>query len=345
MRQQHYRFAHQVLMSAVLRDPSGWWAAAAAQGNAMLQQAWAAAGEGLGPEDRADGTALTLAPVYPAPGVEALLITLPPPQAPTECHYIALVRAAGQPPRYFVAERGIEGEGGAQRAYWAEWRFSPGGGIMRMRGADLPAISPEAFVAAAVASCGAAPPAPQAAPWQGSRPNTPAKVNRVGLFLGAGCFTLFLFVASIGGYLLYQEEGRGLHVPDTEVASVAIEPDKPFQIQFKWDGTGYAFNNVWLVVDEGTTSGANFKVGGNVSCSRGSRAEKVDASLTRYGAHNVERKSGAGFSAWLYLMDEYEHSSSRPIECSGVIAPTEGTWTKARIVVTQRQRPSDWFAQ
>jgi len=332
-------------MSAVLRDPSAWWAAAAAQGHAMLQQAWAAAGEGLGPQDHADGSALTLAPVYPAPGVEALLITLPPPQAPTECHYIALVRVAGQPPRYFVAERGIEGEGGAQRAYWAEWGHAPGGGIMRIRGADLPAISPEAFVATVAAVCNAAPPGPQAPPWQGVRPNTPAKINRVGLFLGAGCFSLVLCGLGVGGCLLYQEEGRGLHVPDTEVASVAVEPDKPFKIQFVWDGTGYAFNNVWLVVDEGTTSGASFKVKGNVSCSRGSRAESVDVSLTGYGAHDVERKGGNGFSGWFYLMDEYERSSGRPIECSGVIAPSAGAWTKARIVVTQRQRPSDWFAQ
>ncbi|MDI1480189.1 hypothetical protein [Polyangium sp. y55x31] len=352
MRQQHYRFAHQVLMSAVLRDPSAWWAAAAAQGNTMLQQAWAAAGEGLGPENHADGSSLVITPMYPAPGVEALLITLPPPQAPTECHYVALVRAGGQPPRYFVAERGIEGEGGVQRAYWAEWRQPPGGGIMRIRGADLPAISPEAFLAAAAAECSAAPPGPQAAPWPGPqgpplpgvRPATSGKINRVGLFLGAGCFTLVLFVLSIGGYLLYQEEGRGLHVPDTEVASVVVDPDKPFKIQFTWDGTGYAFNNVWLVVDEGTTSGSNFKVTGSVACSRGSRAQTVDVGLTGYGAHNVERTGGNGFSAWLYLMDEYERSSSRPIECSGTIAPTAGQWTKARIVVTQRQRPSDWFA-
>ena len=114
-------------MNAVLRDPFGWWAASATQGSMMLRQAWAAAGEGLGPEERVDDANLQITHMSPAPGVEALVITLPPPQAPTECHFIALVRAGNQPPRYFVAERGIDGDGGAPRAYWAEWRQVPAG--------------------------------------------------------------------------------------------------------------------------------------------------------------------------------------------------------------------------
>lgn len=330
-------------MSAVLRDPAGWWAAAATHGNAMLQQAWAAAGEGLGPEDRADGSSLKIAPMWPAPGIEALLITLPPPQAPTECHFIALVRGAGQPPRYFVAERGIDGEGGVQRAYWAEWRLSSGG-IMRIRGADLPAISAEAFIAAAAQECSAPPAGPGAAPWPGSPRPAPLKKSRAGLFIGAGCLSLFLLVASVGGYLLYQEEGRGLHVPDDEVASEIVTPDEPFKLQFKWDGTGYAFNNIWLVVDEGTTSGGRFAVRGTLSCSGGGRSKEIAADLTGYAAHDVVMK-GDAFSAWLYVHDEYHRSSSRTVECSGVLAPTTGQWTKARVVVTQRQRPSDWFAR
>jgi hypothetical protein len=60
VRQQYYRFAHQVLRDAVLRDPSAWWAAAETQGAAMLQQAWAAAGQGLGPENTGDGSSSLL---------------------------------------------------------------------------------------------------------------------------------------------------------------------------------------------------------------------------------------------------------------------------------------------
>jgi len=55
-------------------------------------------------------------------------------------------------------------------------------------------------------------------------------------------------------------------------------------------------------------------------------------------------KGGDAFSAFIYLDDEYSRSSSVAIECSGTIEPVSGRWTKARVVVTQRQRPSDFFA-
>lgn len=359
VRQQHYRFAHQILMNAVLRDPVAWFSNAATHGNAMLQEAWAAAGAGLGPQDCADGSSLSIAPMAPAPGVEALVITLPAPVAPTECYFVAIVRVGGNAPRYFVAERGVDGEGGAQRAYWAEWKQSPAG-VMRIRGADLPAITPDALVIAAVAEVNSSPPQnapgqgmPGAAPWQGgpgaaqwpqnSAP-APKKKSNAPLIIGCGCIAPILFVLIVGGFILYQEELRGLHVPDTEVASVPVQPDVPFTIKFNWNGTGYAFNNVWLVVDEGTKSGGRFEVSGKLSCSRGSRPQDIKASLPGYAAHKVEEKGGDGFSGWIYLGDEYERSSSRPIECGGVVKPVTGTWTKARIVVTQRQRPSDWIA-
>jgi hypothetical protein len=352
-------------MNAVLRDPFAWFNGAATHGTAMLRDAWNAAGAGLGPQDCADGSSLAIAPMSPAPGVEAIVITLPSPIAPTECYFITIVRVGANAPRYFVAERGVDGEGGAPRAYWAEWKQTPGG-VMRIRGADLPAITPEAFVNAAVAESSSAPqnapyqgPPPAGAPWQGGQGGqggqgaapwpqnaapAPKQKSRLPLFVGCGCLSIFLFVAGVGGFILYQEELRGLHVPDTEVTSVVVEPDKPFKVQFTWTGTGYAFNNIWLVVDEGTTSGGSFEVNGKLACSRGSRAQDIDANLPGYAAHDVVKKGGDAFSGWLYLGDEYARSSSRTIECGGVIKPVTGTWTKGRIVVTQRQRPSDWFA-
>jgi hypothetical protein len=165
------------------------------------------------------------------------------------------------------------------------------------------------------------------------------------MFAGCGCLSLFLFVAGIGGFILYQEELRGLHVPDTEVTSVPVEPDKPFKVQFAWTGTGYAFNNIWLVVDEGTMRGGTFKVKGTLACGRGSRPQDITASAPGYAGHDIVQKGGDAFSGWIYLGDEYERSSSRPIECGGVLQSVSGSWTKGRIVVTQRQRPSDWIAR
>ncbi len=364
MRQQHYRFAHQVFMNAVLRDAAGFWAAAPTRGNFILQEAWAAAGDGLGVQDRVDGSGLTISPIAAPFGAEALLVTLPPPQANAECYFIAVVRMGGQPARYFVAEKGTSDGSNLPCATWAEWRMAMGG-VMRIRGQDLPTIQPEALVAAAVEECRGASVGPGPADFQGPSGfqgsggfqqggifqgpsifagQPPKKKGRTGLFVGMGCLILFLFVVSFGGFLFYQEEGRGLHVPDTEVTSVPVEPGKPFVIQFQWNGTGWVFNNIWLVVDDGTKSGGRFQVGGTIECTDSNGKDDVKAELPGRNAYNVESKEGNAFSGWLYLKDEYEHSSSRTIECKGTLEPTVGAWTKARVVVTQRQRPSDWIA-
>ena len=351
MRQQFYRFAHQALRDAVLRDPSAWWAAAETQGFAMLQQAWAAAGQGLGPEDTGDGSSMQIGPVASLPGIAAMVITLPPPEAPAECYFIALVRGPGQPPRYFVAERGFDADGGAVRAFWAEWRQGPDGSLMRIRGQDLPTISREALVAAAAEELKGAPAAPPgqwagAAPpgqWPGAAP--PRKKSRTGLFVGCGCASVAGFVLLVGGYLLYQEEGRGLHVPDSPVASVPLDSGGPFALRFKWDGTGYAFNNVWLVIDDGTRSGGDFKIKSTLDCSKSGSPGAITTSLSSSNVHDLESKGGDSFSAWIYLGDEYTHASSRDIECTGTIQPISGQWTKARVVVTQRQRVSDFIAR
>ncbi|MBK8256656.1 MAG: hypothetical protein IPK82_28790 [Polyangiaceae bacterium] len=174
-------------------------------------------------------------------------------------------------------------------------------------------------------------------------PQAPKKSNKVLKIVGCGCLSLVALVMGCGGFLLYQEEGKGLHVPDSEVASVTVYPDQPFDIQFKWEGFGWVFNNIWLVVEDGKKSGGQFQVKGAISC-MGGQARDVDVNLTQRNVYNVESKGSDGFSAWLYLVDQYEYNSSRPISCTGKISPVSGSFTKAKIVVTQRQRPSDFFA-
>jgi hypothetical protein len=178
----------------------------------------------------------------------------------------------------------------------------------------------------------------------GPLPGGPRKKSKKGLFIGCGCLSLFGAALLFGGYLLYQEEGRGLHVPDSEVESVPVTPGVPFVIRFKWEGTGYAFNNVWLVVDDGKKSGGDFAIKGTFGCSAGESIKKIETKLTDYGTHDRVDKGGDAFSAWLLLGDEYTRSSSRTIECAGIIEPAKGSWTRAHVAVTQRQRPSDFFA-
>ena len=164
----------------------------------------------------------------------------------------------------------------------------------------------------------------------------------VGLLVGGVFLSGILFFGS-GCMLYYEEEGRGIHVPEPETASIPVWPDTPFAITYRWDGLNYAFNNVWLVVDEGVTGTGAFEIRGKVQCSDGTPRE-IKTGLLDGDVHEREDRPGGRFSAWIYLEDEYRRSSSTPITCSGVLHPISGTWTAARIVVTQRQRPSDLLA-
>lgn len=344
MRQQYYRFAHQTVMHAVLRDPESWWATAETRGLAMLQQAWITAGQDLPVQDMGAAARLKIDRVTDVPGVEALVITLPPPEAPSECYYIALVRAQGRAPRYFVAERGVDAGGTVPRAFWAEWKQAPHGGVMRVRGEDLPQIHPRALVAAAAGEC-----IPAAAPTTAAAPTpapaaTPAPPQRRGPVRRLALPVFMLILIAAGGFLYYQEEVRGIHIPGPEVASVAVEPGKPFTVQFKWEGTGYAFNNVWLVVDAGTRGAGDFKIRSTLRCRESGSPDQRTVGLSEGGVHNNISTGGDGFSAWLFLGDEYSSSSSASIQCEGVVEPLAGSWSRARVVVTQRQRPSDFIA-
>jgi hypothetical protein len=145
MRAQHYRFAHQVLMADVLSDPEGSWTRLSTDGAAVLSKTWQRAAEGV-PESEQIAEAGLRAATVPSPwGSQSILVTLPPPAEPTECHQVALVRGPDGKVRYFVMEQGLEKTPGTPRAYWAEWRLSPGGGQMRIRGEDLRAVDAGAF--------------------------------------------------------------------------------------------------------------------------------------------------------------------------------------------------------
>jgi len=165
---------------------------------------------------------------------------------------------------------------------------------------------------------------------------------QVGLVLRSALLGALL-LPSTGCMIYYEEEMRGIHVPEPETVSVPVAPHTPFTITYRWDGLNYAFNILWLVVDEGQTDGGVFDVKGTVRCSDGT-PRKIETGLFGADVHEREDRSGGHFSAWIYLEDEYRRPSSMPITCTGVLSPSRGAWTSARVVVTQRQRPSDLVA-
>jgi hypothetical protein len=351
MPRQLYVFAHQLLPHTMLRDALMWWAVPDDQRQEMLRKTWDIAGEGLAPGDRADGSTLQLRQVAAAPDLEALVVTLPPPEAPTECFAVALVRLGRGMPRYFTAERKADPPGSPPRAYWGEW-YMNGDTTMHLRGADLPEPSAEALLAVAAAECrenpdayvkrqialeGLSTRAPGASPPRGG---APAKAGSKSLRIAIAVALVLLVL--VGGYLFY-DENRGARLITDEVASVPIQPGQPFSVQFKWEGSGFAFNNVWLVVEDGKRSGGEFKARSKVMCSTSTSPRENDVALDRYDAQRVETRSGDAFSAWFFLTNEYKRGSSGTITCAGTVTPARGTWTRARVVVTQRQRPSEYL--
>jgi hypothetical protein len=143
-RRQHYLFAHVVLRSEVQKFPEQTWSMLTGAGATdYLAMQWQASKEG----DPVPARGLGVEGVFPRNGLEILVVRMPPPEAPTEAHYIAIVRRPKKPtdPIYFVMERGSPDEKG-ERAYVAELR--PDGS--RVRKSDIPAISVDAFLKSVV---------------------------------------------------------------------------------------------------------------------------------------------------------------------------------------------------
>ncbi len=353
MRQQFYRFAHQRLAAEVHKDPQGWWRRLSSEGAAPLERVWNEAGQGLGAADKGNFAGFEVRPISSVPGVDAIAVMMPAPKAPAECHAVALARKAGStgPIRYFVLEKGSDDDGGAPRAFWAEWRSAPGGVTMRVRGQDVSPITVEAMLADIASELeidvsggpdwsvlGGAPPGP---------PPPRASGGKGGKIFKVGCAALTLMMVALcgfGGYLAWLEEGRSWNEPGDEVAATAVKPGKPFKFEFVWDGTNYAFNELWLVVDGKEVDG-KFLAAGKIGCARSGDPEERDfaKSLTDYEAARLER-DGERFSVWLKIGDEYDRASPQPFTCRGVVEAKEGKIKKARIIVTRRQRPSDFLA-
>lgn len=162
---------------------------------------------------------------------------------------------------------------------------------------------------------------------------------------GCGCLLFIILLLGVGGYLVYLEEGQDYMDPGEEVERFEITPGQPFEISFTWDGTNYASNRIYLDM-EGKKANGKFLGQGKIGCSRGGDPYMVDVNLelSEYMMINYKDKGPDEFSAWLYTHEEYATASSTPFKCVGTITATTGEITKANLVITRKQRPSDYFA-
>lgn len=144
-RPQHHQFAHRTLRDAVLKDPTdavnNLWGAGA---QSWLRKIWDQAGLEVG---SAEVPALLRTGHGDMDMHDAIVMTFPPPLNPTEAYgALAVFRALGpKEPRYYLLERGVDGDDGKPRAYWVEYRADG----MRIRGEDVAGTDPKLLVAVA----------------------------------------------------------------------------------------------------------------------------------------------------------------------------------------------------
>ena len=146
---------------------------------------------------------------------------------------------------------------------------------------------------------------------------------------------MLLAICGFGGYLAYLEEGVSYSDPGDEVLSVPFVPGQPVEFSYEWDGTGYATHRVY--VDVGAAAAAGLRVTGDFGCMEYGSLDPRMINEEYYGSYGGENPG------WIRIFDGYTHTRSSPIACRGTLLvspPMPGT----RLVVTRRQRPSDWLS-
>lgn len=263
-------------------------------------------------------------------GFELAMVSMPPTQVAGETIYIAIARR-GDDVHYFLFEHSAE----------------PGHPTVARKNADGTRInlgrrdstSPETFLNAVGAELGFGTEGADVG-YREPAPQQPPKKKGGGVFMKGclGCGALMAlgglaFFVGIGA-LAYLEEGRPLHNPDDEIASVDVTVGEPFTIQFDGSGTGYSFFDFWLEVP----GGGPVSVDVILTCSEYDSPEKRAVSDADYG---TKFRSG---SVLLRVHDEYMRHRPGQVTCAGQVDPMLGELDGARLIVSRTQRPSDFVA-
>lgn len=167
---------------------------------------------------------------------------------------------------------------------------------------------------------------------------------------GAAALVVGLLVCGCGGWLLWLEEGRELGEPAEEVARAPLQEGRPSGISFIWDGVGYAFNDVWVVVEGEESEAGRFVLEGVGGCAEWRGAAPREEAIRRsrdedsWYFKRVESAGEGRFKAWVKVGDVYTRASVEPIRCVYTLEASEGRVRSASVVVTRLQRPSDFIA-
>jgi hypothetical protein len=184
------------------------------------------------------------------------------------------------------------------------------------------------------------------APAAGQPPAAPPKKkSKTGCIVAGcgGCLVVALLVCGTGGYLFYLEEGVSYSDPGDVVTEAPYVPGQPFSIPLEWTGTGYAFHRVYI--DLGPGAPMESRVTGTILCGR---ASEVALGVSwGYTTGTVDETYyypiDTDHAGWVLLVDEYVRSGPEPMNCGGQLEVSPPVPT-ARIVITRRQRPSDWIS-
>lgn len=180
--------------------------------------------------------------------------------------------------------------------------------------------------------------------------NAPAAETRPGkgrkvLAVVGGCLVLLLgsccCLAAAGGYVAYLDN-RSPYTPGDEISRTPFTAGTPFEVTAAFDGSGYAFVQLWAEV-ELAGAAPEPEIFGEVTCERGATARPRYVIWDQNARVFDLERTGDRVTAKILVDDEYMRGGERPQRCSVGLGVENATLVRGELVVRTYQRPSDRF--
>jgi hypothetical protein len=168
----------------------------------------------------------------------------------------------------------------------------------------------------------------------------PKKKSYTGIIAAGcgGCLLIVLSLCCVSGIIFYFEEGVSSASPGSELASYPIAASGGrVNVESVWEGTGYAHVKVYL--DLGEAAPDTTRVTGRFGCNEYGRTDYRELAESNVQFDDVP-------DGWILLSESYGlyQRDGERISCDGDLT-IEPAAPGARIVLTERQRPSDWLSE